>query len=90
MATQQWVQERILPIETTMQAVNTKLEEMMTRLMSKEADNAETERRVEEIAEQIKNVEEDIKKLAVGDNGGNRKVHMVSSRTFFGVPRSET
>ena len=59
MATQQWVQERILPIETTMQAVNTKLEEMMTRLMSKEADNAETERRVEEIAEQIKNVEEE-------------------------------
>ena len=65
-ATQAWVNERLVPFESSLQNVREGMEQMTTKIETRDADWAVLEKRVEEVAQMVKEMEIQIKKIADG------------------------
>ena len=77
-ATQSWVNERLIPLERQLQAAKDELTEVNNKFASRDADLANAERRFEELAQQMKSLEDKMEKIIdcannpFSDTGGHR------------------
>ena len=84
-ATQEYVQSRILPVEQAVQKLTEKIDEMSTKLLSRDADVESAEKRFEEISQTVQRVKQELKELAEGvpersgAGGGSRPDELMKS-----------
>ena len=62
-ATQEWVNDRLFPIEQTSAGLQNDVENMKVKMASSEADLSSTERRFEEVALKVKELEKQIEDM---------------------------
>ena len=71
MATQEYVQSRVAPLEMTIASLTTKIEELTNKVLSREADMENAERRFEEVSKAAEKLASEWKEFVAENGSGN-------------------